>query len=251
LSRLPKNSSAPSATLWLLDGRNLDAEDLAFFAERIGASEARRLTRFARPERRRQFLLGRLLLRFAMARLTGVSADALRVLERSGQAPRLRFPNQRYLLPRFSLSHSREWVVCAASSAANLGVDIEVRDLNRDIDAIAEVVFDRYERHWLASLPDGQRLAGFYDLWCTKEALYKLRCNVHRRRHSLSLCQNDNTHVPRAWRWYQHVLSSSDLSVVLVSDRPCFEVKTIMLKGITRRQWLDPRTMLQVQRSWR
>jgi hypothetical protein len=49
----------------------------------------------------------------------------------------------------------------------------------------------------------------------------------------LSLCQNNNTLVPRTWRWYQHILSLSDLSVVLVSDRPCFEVKIIMLKGVT------------------
>ena len=59
----------PSATLWLLDGSRVTEDDVAFFVQQLGAGEANRYGRFKRKERKRQFLLGRMLLRFAVSRL--------------------------------------------------------------------------------------------------------------------------------------------------------------------------------------
>ncbi|HZD42313.1 MAG TPA: hypothetical protein VE131_16445, partial [Terriglobales bacterium] len=70
MSRSTTNEiDAPSATLWLLDGSLVRESDLGFFARQLGASEARRYSAFKRPERKRQFLLGHMLLRSAVSSL--------------------------------------------------------------------------------------------------------------------------------------------------------------------------------------
>jgi 4'-phosphopantetheinyl transferase len=71
-------------------------------------SEARRYGRFKRKERQRQFLLGRMLLRFAVSNLISLPLDVLTIIERAGKQPQLVLRNERYLQPAFSISHSRE-----------------------------------------------------------------------------------------------------------------------------------------------
>ena len=91
----------PSATLWLLDGSRVPEEDVAFFVQQLGASEARRYDGFKRRERKRQFLLGRMLLRFAVSRLMSLPPDVLGVVERIGNAPELVLPDSQSLLAEF------------------------------------------------------------------------------------------------------------------------------------------------------
>src|SRR5512145_2110741 len=133
--------AAPSARLWLLDGAGVGQDDLAFFTRCLGGSESARLGSFLRPERRRQFLLGRILLRIAVSDLTGLPLDAIGVVERPGNAPRLVLPGAPNLHPSFSLSHSRDWVACLIGRGAALGLDIEVNDAARDLDGIGEIAF--------------------------------------------------------------------------------------------------------------
>jgi 4'-phosphopantetheinyl transferase len=175
LSRSPKNNpDLPSAILWLVDEREVLDEDFAFFLQKLGPSETERYARFARPERRRQFVLGRILLRIAVSRLTGVPPAAIAVEEWPGAAPRLIFPSPPTTQPAFSLSHSGPWVACAASCETGLGLDIEVIDPQRDVLALSASAFHANEHAWLMTQPDAQRRAAFYDLWSIREALYKL-----------------------------------------------------------------------------
>ena len=76
-------------------------EDVAFFVQQLGASEARRYGRFKRRERQRQFLLGRMLLRFAVSRLMSLPPDVLGVVERTGNAPQLVLPDSQSLRSAF------------------------------------------------------------------------------------------------------------------------------------------------------
>ena len=118
----------------MLDSDLVREDDLAFFVHQLGASEARRYGRFSRRERQRQFLLGRMLLRFAISDLTGLPPNAIGVVERPDDAPQLIFPESK-CSPTFSLSHSRNWISCVVSANAMVGIDIEVNDPSRDIVA--------------------------------------------------------------------------------------------------------------------
>ena len=242
--RSPMNDCArPSATLWLLNASQVQEDDLAFFAGRLGASEAQRSSRFIRQERQRQFLLGRMLLRIAVADLTGLSVNEIHVNERPGNSPRLIFVGRRPLLANFSLSHSREWVACATSAQATLGLDIEVMDPRRDIFGISKIAFQPREHSWLKSQPKAERTSAFYSLWSAREALFKLQCNLGREFAGLSLFGDNNPLQSNGWHRYQ--LTMGNLSVEIFSDRQLSRFRQKILSGLTRADFENSAGALQ------
>lgn len=71
----------------------------------------------------------------------------------------------------FNLSHSGEWVVCVVHDKP-AGIDVEqLRPI--DMNAIASRYFADRERELLFSLPEAERLRGFYALWTCKESYMK------------------------------------------------------------------------------
>jgi 4'-phosphopantetheinyl transferase len=187
---------AHAAAVRLVDGRAIGDEALAPFVAWLSPGEAQRYARFVRPLRRRQFLIGRILLRQALGKLLGVPAATVELVEQPGNAPRLAWPDS--ALPGFSLSHSGPWVACAVSADTKLGLDIEQIDPARDVLALAAQAFDQDEIAWLCARPDASRMRDFYQLWSTREARFKLNAPGA---HCISLAH-------------------AQLSVVLCSARP-------------------------------
>jgi 4'-phosphopantetheinyl transferase len=232
------NLDMPSATLWLLDGSRVPEEDVAFFVQQLGASETRRYGRFKRRERQRQFLLGRMLLRFAVSNLITLPVDAFAIIERESNAPQLVLPNACYMRPAFSISHSRDWVACVLSSSGTLGVDIEVNDPTRDILGMSHLAFHPEEHIWLLSRSDPVRLSAFYQLWCTREALYKLMSSLGRQTVLSPLVGVDGTFASHGPNWHRYTLSHSALIVAICSDQPLSALSKIEVKELTRADWL-------------
>lgn len=228
----------PSVTLWLLDGSFVHEDDIGFFAQRLGTSEAHRYEGFKRRERKRQFLLGRMLLRFAVSSVLSVPPDALGVVERTGNAPQLVLPDSQSFQPSFSLSHSRNWVACVLSSSVTLGVDIEVNDATRDVTPISHLAFHPEEHIWLLSQPDAARLSAFYQLWCAREALYKLMSNLGRGTVFSPLVGADGAFATQGPSWHRYTLPHSALIVAVCSDRPLSAVYKVELPRLTRAEWL-------------
>jgi 4'-phosphopantetheinyl transferase len=163
------------AEVWLTDGDAAGAASLSRFHGWLGPDELARHQRFVREQRRRQFVVGRGLLRMALGRVLNVAPHTICLEERPGMAPRLQLAAAAGV--GFSISHSGRWVACAVSTQTALGLDIEMRDASRDIGAMAAQAFDALEMSgWerLQSLPEAQRVDGFYRLWSEKEARFKL-----------------------------------------------------------------------------
>jgi 4'-phosphopantetheinyl transferase len=239
LSKLPTNKRVmPSVTLWLLDASHVHEDDIGFFAKQLGASEIRRYSAFKRRERKRQFLLGRMLLRFAVSRLLTLPPDTLGVVERTGNAPQLVIPDSQGWQPSFSLSHSREWVACVLSSSGTLGVDIEVKDATRDVTSISYLAFHPEEHGWLLSQSDAVRRSAFYQLWCTREALYKLMCALGRETVSLPLVGVDGMLASQGAGWYCYTLAHFSLTIAVCSDQPLSALYKVELPSLTRADWL-------------
>jgi phosphopantetheinyl transferase len=107
-----------------------------------------------------------------------MTSDEFSVVEKCGEGPQLVFSDRSYPVPKFSLSHSGDWNACVVSTTAALGIDIELNRPNRDFDDMCAVAFESRDRVWLWSQPLTERIAAFYSVWCMKEALYKLQCNL-------------------------------------------------------------------------
>jgi 4'-phosphopantetheinyl transferase len=196
------------AIVRLLDAGTLADEALAPYAAWLQESERQRLDRFVRPARRRQFLAGRILARHALGEVLGVAARSVRLEDRPGAAPVLVSP--RAERAGFSISHSGRWVACAASASTEVGLDIEIVDAARDIDALAVHAFDAAQQAWLTARPAATRVHDFYALWSSLEARFKLGV------------------APGA----EYCLSTPELSIVLCAGRvldtqPNVEVKTL------------------------
>jgi 4'-phosphopantetheinyl transferase len=159
-----------AAHVWLADIGALDDARLDVYRHWLSDSERSR--GFARPQRRRQFIAARALLRIAAGDLLGVPPQAVVLGGQAGRAPWLITPA--VALPGLSVSHSGDWVACALSTQTPLGLDIEVKDAGRDVEALAEHAFDAATCARLASLPPAARQQAFYAAWSVQEARIKL-----------------------------------------------------------------------------
>lgn len=159
--------------LWLINTAAIREEQVQTLLPTLSDSEAARYRRFVRPQRQRQFLIGRVLLRRALCAVLDLPADALKVEEHVGHAPRVLLPAG-VAPPGFSISHSGDWVACAVSASTALGLDIELLDPARDIVALAEQSFDAIELAALGMEPESRRMDAFYRMWSSKEARFKL-----------------------------------------------------------------------------
>lgn len=163
----------PAARIWLVHASQIGGDVLLVWRGWLGEGEAQRHARFVRPQRRQQFIVGRGLLRLALGHMLGVPAASLQLQERRGQAPLLVLPSEAPA-PDFSISHSGDWVACAVSADAPLGLDIEVMDAGRDIAAVAAQAFGDSAAAALLALPAAQSVPAFYAAWSTQEAQFKL-----------------------------------------------------------------------------
>jgi 4'-phosphopantetheinyl transferase len=202
LSKSPANDVTATATVWLVDSRTVDEANLLSHLAWLNPDETARYRRFVRPERQRQFLIGRILLRHALSSLLDIDAQTISLIERSGQAPLL---NMDGLSPGFSLSHSGPWIGCAISAHTALGLDVEVLDGERDLIALSLQAFDRADAALVAQQHGAERVATFYRLWSTKEASYKLA----------STTSNTNRNTT--------ILTHPAISIVVCSEFPLAE----------------------------
>jgi len=226
----------PSAVILLHNANQLPDDDRNRFLACLSTEELLRYQRFQRPVRRSEFLLGRILLRFAVARLAGVAADAVCVTERKNQAPLVQLSATNATLPHFSLSHSRGWVACAVSNDTALGLDIETLDAERDVDAIGRAAFSEAESNWLSSRPADDKVADFYTMWSSKEALYKLMSAQERATPPPEQVAV-GVRVRSGSDWHARTWSTQGLAMTLCSRDRLQSVARIYLHGATPSAW--------------
>lgn len=138
----------------------------------LSAGEEARCRQFVRFERRNQFLAGRMLLRQSLSQLLDIPFKDVQLTEQKGNAPRFDWSGNPEI--GFSLSHSGNWVACAVSTTAKLGLDIELLNADRDLPELALHAFDTEENAWLNRQDATNRVRDFYQLWTRKEAQFKL-----------------------------------------------------------------------------
>lgn len=73
----------------------------------------------------------------------------------------------------FNVSHSGRHGLIAISRTGRLGVDIEERDSERDLDLLIDMVLGEQEKADLSSRQGAERTYLFFKLWTLKEALLK------------------------------------------------------------------------------
>jgi 4'-phosphopantetheinyl transferase len=180
----------------------------------LHGSERHRYDALLRPERRRQFLLGRVLLRYALSEMFSGSPASWQIRERPGQAPHLASDTPSPVA--FSLAHSGDRVACMLASGAMVGVDIEHMGRQRDFLGLAAHCFHPENVRQLQALQVEEQAAGFYRLWTLHEAALKVcnGCNG-RRGEYLRGCGRDRAPV-----FVATLLGEYSLALAMCGDVP-------------------------------
>jgi 4'-phosphopantetheinyl transferase len=159
--------------LWLA---SLNVTDQVFDALNQGLSsdEWERADRFLFERDRRNFIVGRGILRDILTRYLDCQPGDIRFDYEPHGKPGLRSMGTSPGL-EFNLSHSSGFFVLAVAFGRQVGVDIErVRPLP-DLDQMASDSFSEHERNALSALTPEDMLLGFFRCWTRKEAYLKAR----------------------------------------------------------------------------
>jgi phosphopantetheinyl transferase len=119
----------------------------------------------------------------------------------------------------------------------HLGIDIEVNDATRDVLGISDFIFHPNEHRWLLSRNEAGRLSAFYQLWCTREALYKLSTHSGHEQVLSPLVDAHGGFASGGPGWYRYTVPHSFLTVAICTDRPLVEIHKIELTGLSRASW--------------
>lgn len=76
---------------------------------------------------------------------------------------------------QFNLSDSGDWLVCAVTIGAAVGVDLEYCDSNREVLKLARRCYSSAELAALQACSESEQYQRFYDYWTLKEASIKSR----------------------------------------------------------------------------
>lgn len=153
--------------IWLVRLNSLQVR-LDEFEAVLSDQERERADRFVNKSLRDDFVLAHGWMRHALAEYTGECAALQTFVQGEHGKPRLVDDGI-----AFNLSHSHGVAALAVAKDARIGIDIQFRDPDVDMLAIARRFFAREEVDWLQSVDEGRRLDVFYRIWTLKEAYIK------------------------------------------------------------------------------
>lgn len=206
--------------------------------ELLSEDERARADGFELERDREHFMVGRGVLRSILGKYLGITPE--QIAFESGAHGKPTLPGNAPL--RFNLAHSHNRMLLAVTLRHEVGIDIEHLHLMPEAQTSAYRVFTKTEIKALRSLPDSQKLEGFFINWVCKEAYLKALGDGHakpldqfevlstlRRPQGLLKVTND---PEESKRWFFQVFRPSDGYVAaLVVDQK--DLKTVYW------QWLD------------
>jgi 4'-phosphopantetheinyl transferase len=138
----------------------------------LASSERTRMARFLRDAPRREYLVGRALVRCVLSLYADVDPADWGFAENAYGRPEIVSPASAAWL-RFNLSHSGGLVACAVGQRADLGIDVE--DPARVVNhlEIGESFFAEAEISALRTASTERRSEVFFQIWTLKESYIK------------------------------------------------------------------------------
>ena len=158
---------APGVDVWTCDLGRSDA-DVAAMAGVLAGAEIARAARFGRPELRARYIVGRATLRAIL----GAALDLP-----PAEVVIVRGPRGRPLVEGgaldFNVSHTRGAAIFGVTRGARIGVDVEHRDREVNVDGVARKFMSPREQAMLNGLQGEARRHALLRLWTCKEAMSK------------------------------------------------------------------------------
>jgi phosphopantetheine--protein transferase-like protein len=146
---------------------DIDATLLTRYETLLSEEELARLHSFRSPSGAKEFLVGRALLRTALAERLNCNPSELQFSKNADGKPSLAFPDSNW---QFNLTHSHDWVALALCEGASVGIVIESFQRRHNLKGIAKRFFSTAENARLERCPENEWLDYFFAVWTLKEA---------------------------------------------------------------------------------
>jgi 4'-phosphopantetheinyl transferase len=144
--------------------------DLPRLATLLSPSERARAERFRFPHHRESYIIRHGILRTLLGRYLGIKPETVEF--RYGEFKKPEVANTKDTI-HFNDSHSGGLVLYGFTRACPIGVDIEHLRPVEHFEQIARHYFSPREFQLLNTLPEADRIRGFFSLWTRKEAFLK------------------------------------------------------------------------------
>lgn len=156
---------------------DLDEASLLSLQRLLSEDELVRAERFRVEKPKERFIAGRGYLRTILSRYLNEKPEDLRFEYTRYGKPFLKGKPGPKGISRicFNLSHSGDLALYGVSRGREIGVDVEKIRTDWDFMKMAERFFSPSEVHALKSLPEDQRILGFFNCWTRKEAYFKAK----------------------------------------------------------------------------
>ncbi len=137
------------------------------FLSQVSAERRAQASRFVRQADAYRSVLGEILTRLTLSKLTELRPADLSFTRNSYGKPSL----SHHTNVPFNVSHSGDWIALISGGTNELGVDVEkIAPIDMQI---AERFFSPMESQFLATVPVDRQLDTFYRLWTLKESYIK------------------------------------------------------------------------------
>ena len=176
--RLPEDGTPPDlhCLITAFDIRQLHSDEaLEQCAARLSAERRERMERYRFPDDRKRCAAGPLLAEYTLRCLTGEEIGRIVFGKTKKGKPYLKWPEKWH----FNISHSGDWVCCAA---ADIPVGIDVERVNRVERGVLEMCLTPEERDALTVCvggtkqddPSPEEAGQFIRIWTMKESYLKM-----------------------------------------------------------------------------
>ena len=136
----------------------------------LSEDEQARASRFHFEKDARRFTVARGSVRSILGAYTQSMAQDIRFVYSAQGKPSLHRPVSDI---RFNVSHSRDLALLAVALGRDLGVDVEWKNKDIEVEKLAERFFSIQEHRSLLSQAPEQKIAAFFRGWTCKEAFLK------------------------------------------------------------------------------
>lgn len=138
----------------------------------LSATEKNRLDRFLDPFSRDNFIVCRGVLHILLAVAAGCPLEMVNITDSKEGKPQFAAEDHTHPTP-FNLSHTESLCVIAISKDFEVGVDVEKIHELKELSSLARTYFSNDEWAVWLHKSDVDKLNGFYENWCAKEAILK------------------------------------------------------------------------------
>ena len=139
------------------------------YTDILSINETERAQEFYYPEDKLRFSKCRSILRNALSKWGDNSPEELKIAVSTNGKPYL---NQKENI-KFSISHTEGFAGIAFSRNHEIGIDVENRDRNTNVDEVAKKVFTPIEREIINTESGIDKRKLFFRFWTSKEAFLK------------------------------------------------------------------------------